>query len=86
MAKIDMLYFKASMVTILSIIQIILAVILIASILLQRSSAGIGALGGGESVDAGYHTRRGFEKILFNATIVFAVVFVVVSFIIFVLA
>ncbi len=74
------------MVTILSIIQIILAVILIASILLQRSSAGIGALGGGESVDAGYHTRRGFEKILFNATIVFAVVFVVVSFIIFVLA
>jgi preprotein translocase subunit SecG len=74
------------MVTILSIIQIILAVILIASILLQRSSAGIGALGGGESVDAGYHTRRGFEKTLFNASIVIAVAFTVISFIIFVLA
>jgi len=74
------------MVTILSIIQIILAVILIASILLQRSSAGIGALGGGDSVDAGYHTRRGFEKTLFNATIINSVAFLVVSFIIFVLA
>lgn len=74
------------MVTILSIIQIILAVILIASILLQRSSAGIGALGGGDSVDAGYHTRRGFEKTLFNATIVISVAFLIVSFIIFVLA
>lgn len=74
------------MVTILSIIQIILAVILIATILLQRSSAGIGALGGGESVDAGYHTRRGSEKVLFNAAIVISIAFMVVSFIIFVLA
>lgn len=73
------------MATILSIIQIILAVILIASILLQKSSAGIGALGGGDSVDAGYHTRRGFEKMLFNATVVFAVLFAVISFIIFVI-
>ena len=71
------------MVTILSIIQIILAVILIASILLQRSSAGIGALGGGDSVDAGYHTRRGFEKMLFNSTVVVAVLFAVISFVIF---
>ncbi|MFA7193419.1 MAG: preprotein translocase subunit SecG [Candidatus Paceibacterota bacterium] len=74
------------MVTILPIIQIILAVILITTILLQRSSAGIGSLGGGESVDAGYHTRRGFEKTLFNATIIIAIAFVVISFIIFVLA
>lgn len=73
------------MATILSIIQIILAVILIASILLQKSSAGIGALGGGDSVDAGYHTRRGFEKMLFNATVIFAVLFAVISFIIFVI-
>lgn len=74
------------MVTILSIIQIILAVILVASILMQKSSAGIGALGGGESVDAGYHTRRGFEKTLFNATVVVGIAFVVISFIMFVLA
>lgn len=74
------------MVTILPIIQIILAVILMTTILLQTSSAGIGSLGGGESVDAGYHTRRGFEKTLFNATIGFAIAFIVVSFIRFVLA
>ncbi len=74
------------MVTILSIIQIILAVILIASILMQKSSAGMGALGGGESVDAGYHTRRGFEKILFNSTIIFGIAFIVISFILFILA
>ena len=74
------------MVTILSIIQIILAIILVASILLQRSSAGISVLGGSDSVDAGYHTRRGFEKTLFHATIVLAVAFIIVSFSIFVLA
>lgn len=74
------------MVTILSIIQIILAVMLIATILMQSSSAGIGALGGGDSVDAGYHTRRGFEKLLFNSAGVFAVLFAVVSFTIFIIA
>lgn len=73
------------MVTILSIIQIILAVILIATILMQRSSAGIGALGGSDSVDAGYHTRRGFEKLLFNSAVVFAVLFTIISAVIFVI-
>ncbi len=73
------------MVTILSIIQIILAVILIATILMQRSSAGIGALGGGDSVDAGYHTRRGFEKLLFNSAIVFAILFTIISIAIFII-
>lgn len=74
------------MVTILTIIQIILSVALVAAILLQRSSAGLGALGGGDSVDAGYHTRRGFEKTLFNSTIVIAILFAVISFVIFYLS
>lgn len=76
------------MVTILPIIQIILAVILVSGILLQSSAAGLGgALGGGsDNVDAGYHTRRGAEKILFNGTIVVAILFVIVSIISFVLA
>lgn len=66
---------------ILPYLQIILSIILIASILLQQSSAGVGgALGGG---DAGglYSTRRGFEKFLFVLTIVVAVIFVASSFI-----
>lgn len=66
---------------ILPYLQIILSIILIASILLQQSSAGVGgALGGG---DAGglYNTRRGFEKFLFVLTIVVGILFVASSFI-----
>jgi preprotein translocase subunit SecG len=71
------------MITTLSIIQIALSITLVVAILLQTSAGGMGALGGGDSVDSGYHTRRGFEKTLFNSTIVLAVLFAVISFIIF---
>ncbi len=76
------------MATILPIIQIILSVLLIAGILLQVNSAGMGgAIGGGsDNVDAGYHTRRGAEKWFFNGTIILAILFVIVSFISFVVA
>ena len=68
------------MATILSIIQIILSVVLIAGILLQTSAAGLGgALGGSDNVDAGYHTRRGAEKWFFNGTIIVAILFIIVS-------
>lgn len=61
--------------TILSIIQIVLGVLLIAGILLQQSEAGLGAAFGG-SGDAGFkHTRRGSEKIMFIGTIVVAILF-----------
>ena len=74
------------MATILPIIQIIISVLLIAGILLQVNSAGMGgALGGGDNVDAGYHTRRGAEKWFFNGTIILAILFVIVSFVSFVL-
>jgi len=59
----------------LPIIQIVLSILLITGILLQVSSAGVGAsLGGGDSA-ANYHTRRGFEKFLFYFTIVVAILF-----------
>jgi len=76
------------MVTILPIIQIILSVMLITGILMQTSAAGLGsALGGGsDNVDAGYHTRRGVEKILFNGTAIIAILFVIVSIISFIIA
>lgn len=75
------------METILPIIQIILSVLLIAGILLQTNSAGMGAVGGGsDSVDAGYHTRRGAEKILFNGTVILAILFLIVSVVAFVTA
>ncbi len=59
-------------------IQIVLAILVIGSILLQNGGAGLeGALGGGDSMSEGTRTtRRGAEKTLFQAAIVFAVLFV----------
>lgn len=52
---------------------------MVALILLQSSSeGGLGSLGGGEG-GANYHTRRGLEKILFNATIITAILFLVLA-------
>lgn len=61
---------------IISIVQIILSVLLIITILLQRSEAGLGgALGGGDMGGSVHHTRRGGEKMLFRATIALATLF-----------
>jgi preprotein translocase subunit SecG len=61
-------------------IQIILAILLIASILIQQSDASTGgAFGGADNWNAGYHTRRGFEKIIFNITIILGALFALLS-------
>ncbi len=66
----------ASMKSLLPYIQIILSVLLVAAILLQRTSAQVGgAFGGSDNWSSAYHTRRGLEKWLFTATIVIAVLF-----------
>ncbi len=66
--------------TFLPYIEIILAILIIVSILLQKSESNVGgAFGGNDNWNAPYHTRRGFEKILFNGTIVFSILFVIVS-------
>ena len=58
--------------------QIILSVLLITVILLQRTGAQVGgAFGGSDNLSSAYHTRRGFEKGLFIATIIIAVLFAV---------
>ena len=65
--------------SIISIIQIILAVLLTVAILMQHSDAGAGgAFGGSDSVSS-WRTRRGFEKFLFIGTIVMIVVFVILA-------
>ena len=58
---------------ILSIIQLVSAVLLIISILLQNRGTGLGSAFGGEGNV--YRTKRGLESILFRATIVLAVIF-----------
>lgn len=62
----------------ITIIQIILAVILIILVLIQQNESGIeGALGGGLSVTAQHHKRRGSEKTIFTATFVVAALFII---------
>lgn len=61
---------------ILPIIQIVLAVLMTAAILLQQSEAGLGgAFGGSDSVSS-WRTRRGFEKFLFIGSLVLGVLFI----------
>ena len=66
--------------TILPYIQITLSVLLVGGILLQQTGAGLGGAFGGDNFSAGFHTRRGAEKILFNATVVLAVLFGLTAF------
>lgn len=63
--------------------QIVLSVLLVGAILLQRSGSETGgALGSGsDGISSLYHTKRGLEKILFNATILIALLFAVSAFI-----
>ncbi len=61
----------------LSIVQAILAVLLIIEVLLQQRGSGMGmAFGGSGEV---YGVRRGAEKFIFIATVVTAVLFFVVG-------
>ena len=69
-----------SVSAIIPVVQIIIAFLLTAAILLQQRGAGLSeAFGGG---GAGYHTKRGIEKILFISTIVLAILFISSTFII----
>jgi protein translocase SecG subunit len=64
----------------IKISQLIIAILLILSILLQNQGSGLGeAFGGSNSV---YLTKRGLEKKLFVATIVLAVLFLASSLIV----
>ncbi len=62
------------MITYLQIVQIIIAICLMAAILLQVKGQGLGGIFGGS--DSGiYKTRRGAERTLFNLTIILVVLF-----------
>jgi preprotein translocase subunit SecG len=66
------------MKTTIYILQIVVGVLLITLILIQQKGSGLGMAFGGSS--AIYRTKRGAEKIIFRATIVFAVLFLAISF------
>jgi len=48
-------------------------------ILLQPRGAGLGSAFGGSSAGSVYKTRRGVERLVFNLTIVFVILFALVS-------
>jgi preprotein translocase subunit SecG len=59
------------------VVQMLLAIVLIAAILLQTRGSGFSAFGSSDT--SIYRTRRGFERTLFQFTIVLAVLWVLVS-------
>ena len=54
--------------------QLVVSALLAISILLQNRGAGLSASFGGDF--GGYYTKRGMEKFLFGASIVFAAIFI----------
>lgn len=69
-----------TVIGLLPIVQIVLSVLLIILVLMQRTGAGLGGAFGADSMGSGFHTRRGAEKTLFNATIVVAILFAATAF------
>ena len=72
------------LVNILPWVQITLSVLLVATILLQQTGAGVGGAFGGSDGSINY-TRRGFEKILFRSSIVLGILFVLSTFLVLVM-
>ena len=64
-------------ITILTYIQLVSAVLLIITILMQQRGQGLGSSFGGSSME--YSTKRGVERVVFVASIIIAAVFVGVS-------
>lgn len=59
--------------SILNALQIVVALLLITTILLQSRGSGLSGVFGGDS--AVYRTKRGAEKILFYSTIILSILF-----------
>lgn len=60
-------------------VQIVLSLLLVGAVLLQQSGASVGGAFGGADA-GGFHTRRGFERFLFHATIILGVLFALSAF------
>jgi preprotein translocase subunit SecG len=63
----------------LRIIGIVLSVAVILFVLLQTRSAGLGSAFGGSSAGSVFKTRRGVERLVFNLTIIFIVLFALIA-------
>jgi preprotein translocase subunit SecG len=59
----------------LRIVGIIFSVAVTLFVLLQTRSAGLGSAFGGSSAGSVFKTRRGVERLIFNLTVVFIILF-----------
>ena len=64
------------METLINWIQILLAVLIVVAVLLQVRGTGAQLFGQAES---SFRVRRGFERTIFRATIVLAIIFTIVA-------
>lgn len=62
------------MANIFTTVEIVAAVLIIILVLLQQQSAGLGSAFGGEGNV--YRSKRGIEKLLFNSTIMLALILI----------
>jgi preprotein translocase subunit SecG len=62
-------------------VQITLAILIIVTVILQRTGASLGGAFGADNFSSGFHTRRGIERTLFFATIILGVLFAASAFI-----
>lgn len=62
---------------IINILQVIVAILLIVSILLQNRGSGLSAVFGGDT--GGYYAKRGFEKFLLYFSTLLAVLFIILA-------
>src|SRR3989338_7985815 len=69
--------FMARLAPWLPTLQITISVLFVVSVLLQNRGAAVGATFGGSGTI--YRTKRGVEKMLFQATIILAVIFAATS-------
>jgi preprotein translocase subunit SecG len=63
----------------IQIVEIILSIAVIFFILLQVRGAGLGSAFGGSSAGSVFKTRRGIERLVFNMTIIFVVLFAAIA-------
>jgi preprotein translocase subunit SecG len=68
------------MQNIIIIIQVVIAIILVILVLLQNKGGGLSGVFGGSGGDGNiFRTKRGIEKKLHYATIIFAILFLGIS-------
>ena len=61
----------------LNLVQVLISVLLVAAILLQQRGGGLSPVFGGEG--GAYRTIRGMEKMVFRATIVLVILFLLTA-------